>query len=104
MEFDSKIKTEHTDELFEAILALENLEECYRFFEDLCTIREMQSISQRMVVAKLLKEKKTYKEIENQTGASTATISRANRALMYGAGGYDLIFKRLGLFEETEEE
>lgn len=83
------------DDLFRAILALETEEDCYRFFEDICTIKEIQSISQRLAVAKLLKEKKTYTEIEKQTGASTATISRVNRCLIYGADGYQRILKRL---------
>lgn len=83
------------DELFRAILALETEEDCYRFFEDICTIKEIQSISQRLAVAKLLKEKKTYTEIEKQTGASTATISRVNRCLIYGSDGYQRILERL---------
>ncbi|RQD72573.1 MAG: TrpR-like protein YerC/YecD [Tindallia sp. MSAO_Bac2] len=93
--YESKIKDPFVDELFKAILALETEEECYRFFEDICTIKEIQSISQRLAVAKLLKEKKTYTEIEKQTGASTATISRVNRCLLYGADGYQRILKRL---------
>ncbi|KGG80045.1 hypothetical protein Y919_08560 [Caloranaerobacter azorensis H53214] len=95
MSYDSKIKDSHIDELFEAILELKNLEECYRFFEDICTIKEIKSLAQRLQVAKLLRENKTYIEIENETGASTATISRINRALNYGAEGYKLILDRL---------
>ncbi|SDY80018.1 YerC/YecD family TrpR-related protein [Tindallia californiensis] len=93
--YESKIKDSFVDDLFRAILALETEEDCYRFFEDICTIKEIQSISQRLAVAKLLKEKKTYTEIEKQTGASTATISRVNRCLIYGADGYQRILKRL---------
>lgn len=93
--YESKIKDPFVDELFKAILALETEDDCYRFFEDICTIKEIQSISQRLAVAKLLKEKKTYTEIEKQTGASTATISRVNRCLLYGADGYQRILKRL---------
>lgn len=100
MYYNSKIKNDQTDMLFEAILALENLEECYRFFEDICTIKEIQAISQRLEVAKLLKSNKTYNEIENETGASTATISRINRSLNYGADGYEFVFERLGTFKD----
>ncbi len=90
-----KIHTEAVDELFDAILTLENKEECYCFFEDLCTVNELLSISQRYEVAKMLKEKKTYHDIAEKTGASTATISRVNRSLNYGNDGYDMVFGRL---------
>ena len=100
MIYDSKIKSKDVDGLFEAILLLENLEECYRFFEDICTIKEIQAIAQRLEVAKQLRENKTYNEIEAETGASTATISRINRSLNYGADGYNLIFRKLGLTKE----
>jgi len=103
MDYNSKIKSEQADKLFEAILKLETIEECYRLFEDLCTIKEMQSITQRYAVAKLLKQKKTYNEIEEKTGASTATISRVNRSLLYGADGYKIIFEKIGLLEEEQE-
>ena len=103
MSYQSKIKDKFADTLFEAILKLENLEECYRFFEDICTIKEIQSISQRLEVAKLLKKGKTYSEIEKATGASTATISRVNRSLHYGADGYKLILEKIGESEETKE-
>ena len=89
------IRTKAVDELFEAILTLEDKEECYRFFEDVCTINELLSISQRFEVAKMLLEKNTYLDIAERTGASTATISRVNRALMYGQDGYALVFGRL---------
>ncbi|WP_053955897.1 YerC/YecD family TrpR-related protein [Inediibacterium massiliense] len=95
MGYESKLKSSFVDELFEAILLLENTEECYRFFEDICTIKEIQALSQRLKVAKLLREKKTYNEIEEITGASTATISRINRCLTYGADGYNIILDRL---------
>ena len=95
--YNSKIKNEQTDGFFEAVLQLKNMEECYRFFEDICTIKEIQAIAQRLEVAKQLKENKTYNEIEVATGASTATISRINRSLNYGADGYKLIFKKLGI-------
>lgn len=87
------------DELFDAILSLKTKEECYKFFEDLCTVKEIQSFSQRLEVAKLLTQKKTYSEIENKTGASTATISRVNRSLNYGAGGYKIVLERMGISE-----
>ena len=95
MTHQSKLQNEQTDSLFEAILLLEGKEECYRFFEDLCTVKEVQAMSQRLEVAKMLKDKKTYVEIEDKTGASTATISRINRALNYGEGGYKLVLERL---------
>lgn len=92
---NKKIKTEEVDHLFEAILGLKNAEECYMFFEDLCTVNEILSLSQRFEVAKMLRSHKTYLEIAEKTGASTATISRVNRSLNYGNDGYDLIFERL---------
>ncbi|MBR4030152.1 MAG: hypothetical protein IKJ06_01995 [Clostridia bacterium] len=90
-----KFQNELTDNLFEAILKLENLEECYQFFEDICTIKEVQDLAQRLEVAKRLREKMPYNEIAKLTGASTATISRVNKCLAYGSGGYDLILDRL---------
>ena len=92
---NKKIKTEAVDHLFEAILTLENAEECYAFFEDVCTVNELASLSQRYEVAKMLRENKTYLDIAEQTGASTATISRVNRSLNYGCDGYDMVFERL---------
>lgn len=100
MEYRAKIKDKQLDELFEAILKLESIEECYRFFEDICTINELKSIGQRLEVAKLLRLEKTYNEIEETTGASTATISRINRALNYGAEGYNLVLDRLGYIKK----
>lgn len=81
--------------LFKAVLALETMDECYDFFEDLCTITELKAISQRIVVAKMLSEKRVYSDIVKETGASTATISRVNRSLNYGADGYEKIFERI---------
>ena len=89
-----KIKTESVDELFNAILSLNSKDECYDFFEDLCTVNELLSLSQRFEVAAMLNDKKTYLEIAEKTGASTATISRVNRSLNYGNEGYDLVFSR----------
>jgi TrpR-related protein YerC/YecD len=100
MTYESRIKSPQADSLFEAVLLLENMEECYRFFEDICTIKEVQAIAQRLEVAKLLKANKTYNEIEAETGASTATISRINRSLNYGADGYKMIFEKLGIIKE----
>lgn len=82
-------------DLLNGILKLENIDECYNFFDDLCTIHELKSIAQRFAVAKMLKENITYSEIGEKTGASTATISRVNRCLNYGDGGYNLILKRM---------
>ena len=98
-----KIRTEAVDYLFDAILSLKDKEECYTFFEDICTINELLSLSQRFEVAKMLREKRTYLEIAEKTGASTATISRVNRSLNYGSDGYDMVFKRLG-FEKLDDE
>ena len=95
MGYDSRFKSQVMDEFFEAILLLKNQEECYRFFEDVCTKNELRAMTQRMQVAKLLAEKKTYSEIEEITKASTATISRINKCLVYGAGGYELVIDRL---------
>ena len=92
---EKKLKDKNTDLFFDAILHLETIGECYDFFEDLCTVNELKSISQRIVVAKMLREKKVYSEIVDETGASTATVSRVNRSLQYGCGGYDLIFDRM---------
>ncbi|KMT23274.1 YerC/YecD family TrpR-related protein [Clostridium cylindrosporum] len=95
MKHFSKLNNEELDLLFEAILSLETKEDCYKFFEDLCTINEMASISQRMQVALMLRERKTYIDIAKATGASTATISRVNRCLNYGSEGYKLVFDKL---------
>jgi TrpR-related protein YerC/YecD len=90
-----KLKDKSTDRLFEAILSLETIEECYRFFEDLVTVAEIKAFAQRFEVAGMLMDKKTYKEIHSKTGASEATISRVNKSLFYGADGYKLILERL---------
>ncbi len=95
-----EIRTEAVNQLFEGIMILENIEECYAFFADICTINELLSLSQRFEVAKMLRDKRTYLEISEQTGASTATISRVNRSLNYGRDGYELVFKRIEPSEE----
>ena len=92
---NKKLKNESVDFLFKCILKLENIDECYTFFEDVCTVNEILSISQRLEVAKMLREGRTYLDIADKTGASTATISRVNRSLNYGNDGYDLLFARL---------
>lgn len=101
---NKKLKNDAVDQLFDAILCLENKEECYNFFEDLCTINELLSLSQRLDVAIMLRQKKTYMEIADKTGASTATISRVNRSLNYGCDGYDLIFERMGIDLSSDAE
>ena len=100
---NKKIRTEAVDFLFDAILSLQNKEECYTFFEDVCTINEIQSLAQRFEVARLLREKKTYLEIAERTGASTATISRVNRSLNYGNDGYEMVFSRLSQKHPEQE-
>ena len=95
MAYESKYRREDIDELFDGILTLRDREDCYRFFEDICTINEIHSIAQRLQVAKLLSEKKTYNEIEKVTKASTATVSRINKCIVYGADGYRRVLDRL---------
>jgi TrpR-related protein YerC/YecD len=90
-----EIRTEAVQQLFDAVLTLENKEECYQFFEDLCTVNELLSLAQRLQVARMLREEHTYLEVAEKTGASTATISRVNRSLNYGNDGYDMVFSKL---------
>ena len=92
--YQSKMKSEETDHLFKAILSLRTEEECYRFFEDLCTINELQAMAQRYEVARMLKKGDTYIAVAEKTGASSATISRVNRCLLYGAKGYNIAIER----------
>ena len=89
------LHTEEMDRLFDRILKLQTREEAYKFFEDLCTAGELEAMQQRFEVASMLREKNTYSEIAEKTGASTATISRVNRSLMYGDDGYELVLNRL---------
>jgi TrpR-related protein YerC/YecD len=93
--YSGKLKDELLDRLFEAVLLLRTRDECYQFFEDICTIAELKSLAQRLEVAKMLQENQTYGEIAGRTGASTATISRVKRCLNYGADGYKLVLERL---------
>jgi TrpR-related protein YerC/YecD len=97
-----KIHDKNTDFLFQAILALETPEECYKFFDDLCTVPELKAMSQRLAVAHMLSHKRVYSDIVSETGASTATISRVNRSLNYGSDGYELVFGRLDKKESQE--
>ena len=91
-----KLKDEETDRLFEAILQLQTIEECYAFFEDIGTVSELKAFVQRFEVARMLAEHKTYREIHEKTRASEATISRVSRSLHYGADGYQIVLRRLG--------
>ena len=93
--FESRLQSEQADLLARAFLALESMEDCYRLFEDLFTIREVQDLSSRMEIAMMLRDRITYNEIVEKTGASTATIGRVNRALNYGAGGYERVIEKL---------
>ena len=100
---NKKVKSDAVDFLFDAILCLESRDECYSFFEDLCTVNELISISQRFEVAAMLKNHNTYLEIAEKTGASTATISRVNRSLNYGNDGYETVFQRMDKKEASDE-
>ena len=93
--FSSRLQNGQTDNLARAFLALNDMEDCYRLFEDLFTIREIQDLSQRLEVAQLLQKQATYTEIVEKTGVSTATIGRVNRALNYGAGGYQRVLEKM---------
>ena len=95
---------EKNERLYRAILALETEEECYAFFQDLCTIAELRSMEQRYEVATLLSEGMVYSDILERTGASSATISRVNRSLQYGCDGYDKIFERIDRQEQGNDE
>ncbi len=92
---NTKLQNADTDFLFDAILQLKDRDDCYRFFEDLCTVPELKAMAQRITVAKMLDDKCVYTDIEAKTGASTATISRVNRALTYGCDAYRMVFDRL---------
>lgn len=98
---NTKLREEGVDFLFKAILTLQTIDECYDFFEDLCTVPELKAMSQRLVVAHMLSEKRVYSDIVSHTGASTATISRVNRSLNYGCDGYEMVFGRMQQQEPT---
>lgn len=102
--YETRIKSEQADLLMDAILCLKNREDAYRFFEDICTIAEVKSMAQRLEVAVLLRERVTYQEIARRTGASSATISRVNRALLYGADGYSRVLDAMADAQITKEE
>lgn len=104
MTYHSRLHDEFTDRLFEAILQLETIEDCYRFFEDICTVAEIKAIAQRLEVAKMLAKDMTYTDIAERTGASTATISRVKRCLFFGADGYQLVLQRLKDKEAEKSE
>ena len=96
-----KLRGKELDQLFKAVLSLKDLDECYRFFDDLCTVNEIQSLAQRLEVARMLQEGKTYHKIETETGASTATISRVKRCLNYGNDAYTMALNRIKEQEES---
>lgn len=100
----NKVQSRSMDFLFNAVLELKTLDECYDFFKDLCTVTELKALSQRIVVARMLSENRIYSDIVRETGASTATISRVNRSLQYGCDGYAVIFERLKKNEEKKSE
>ena len=97
------IHNEQTDAFFDAVMLLQNREDCYKFFEDICTIKELQSIAQRLEVAAMLTEGETFSVIGEKTGASTATIARVNKCLKYGAGGYELVLGNADKNKEAKE-
>ena len=100
----SKLRNPDTDLLFEGILKLSSVEECYRFFTDICTIKELQAMTQRLQVAKQLSEGRNYNEVCRDTGVSSATICRVNKCLNYGDGGYKTVLDRLeGKCDETKD-
>jgi len=101
---NSKLNEENLAFLLDAVLALQTREECANFFEDLCTIPELKAMSQRLQVAKMLRQGRVYSDIVAETGASTATISRVNRSLSYGCNGYGTVFERLNILNEENEE
>lgn len=99
-----KLRGEQLDQLFEAILSLENIEECYQFFDDIATMNEIQALTQRLTVAKMLKEGQTYHAIVEASHASTTTISRIKRCLNYGSGGYEAVLKKLDQKDDEGKE
>lgn len=102
MWIDERLKDELTDSLFEAILLLQTKEDCYRFFQDIATVAEIKALAQRLAVARMLEDDITYTKIADETGASSATISRVKRCLNYGADGYKLVLGRMDKKEESK--
>jgi TrpR-related protein YerC/YecD len=103
MWIDDRLKDDLTDSLFEAILLLENKDECYRFFQDIATVAEIKALAQRLAVAVMLESNTTYTKIAEETGASSATISRVKRCLNYGADGYKLVLEKMGKTKRDKE-
>jgi TrpR-related protein YerC/YecD len=101
---NEKLKDEYTNRLFAGILSLKTTAECYQFFSDLCTVSEIKSMAQRLQVADMLRDGKTYIEITEKTGVSTATISRVNRCLEYGSDGYKIVLRRLEDEQKKKDE
>lgn len=101
---DARVKNDQVDDLARAMIELNSMDEAYSFFEDIFTIHELQAVAQRLAVARLLRQKVTYQEIAERTGASTATISRVNRCLTYGAGGYQLVLNKLDALDAVDSE
>ena len=97
-------RSQDLDYLFEAILTLQSVDECYLYFEDVCTIKELQSMAQRMQVAKQLNANKNYLQVYEDTGVSSATISRVNKCLQYGSDGYRLVLERIREKEEKSDD
>lgn len=102
--YGSKMKSEETDHLFEAILSLKDLEECYRFFDDLCTFSEIQAMTQRLQVAEMLEAGSTFSQISKEIGVSSATITRVNKCIGYGADGYKIVLARMKEKREAQEK
>ena len=100
---ESKLNQQAVQQLYQMVLSLKTQEECAKFFEDLCTVQELKALSQRLHVARMLDQNRVYSDIVQQTGASTATISRVNRSLNYGSDGYELVFRRLDKKKEPQE-
>lgn len=103
-DYKSRLESEEMDYLCDAILSLNTREDCYKFFDDICTINEIKAMEQRLQVAKMLKQGRTYLDIAAITGASTATISRVNRCLNYGSEGYNMIMKRIEKNESKNDD
>jgi len=101
MWIDDRLKDDLTDSLYEAVLLLKNKDECYRFFQDIATVAEIKALAQRLAVAAMLESDTTYTRIAEETGASSATISRVKRCLNYGADGYKLVLERMGKQKQT---
>ena len=98
-----KLQTKEIDTLFRAVLSLKDTDECYKFFQDICTVKELQDIAQRLKAAAMLKKGENYAVVCRETGMSTATVSRVNKCLGYGEGGYEMVLERIGVDKSDEE-